>query len=58
MDMMHPNLINKNNNKLYSDILGHMGSGVAGLSGSPPQQRRECEMDETPKHGRRFLLSK
>jgi hypothetical protein len=45
MDMMHPNLINKSNNKLYSDILGHMGSGVAGLSGSPPQQRRECEMD-------------
>jgi len=47
-NQMHCNVINQSNNKIYSDILGHLGSGAAGLSGSPPQQMRELDVMTTP----------
>lgn len=52
-DLMQKNLINTSNNKLHSDVLGHLGSGYIGLSGSPPRQMSSIETND---HRRRNIL--
>lgn len=55
---MQNNVINLSNNKIHSDLVGHLGAGNGGLYGSQPEQRKIMTEKGTPKHGHRYLLTR